>query len=156
MARVIEHASRRRPAHPLDPASDFGPLSSPARRDRVSAHVQGALRSGAEAALLGGVQQVGGCFAEPTVFVGVAPDAAIALANATDFGLAATVWTTDLGRAARVADAIDAGAVTIRTSCAGNPEPAQALRYEPFKASGIGCEEGLRGLQASARLKWSA
>jgi acyl-CoA reductase-like NAD-dependent aldehyde dehydrogenase len=78
---------------------------------------------------------------------------AVALANATEYGLEATVWTRDIGRGRRSAHAIRAGTVSIRTSGKEESESGCQLSCEPQKASGFGSEVGLRGLQSYSTLK---
>src|SRR6476646_3433327 len=76
---------------------------------------------------------------------------AVALANGTEYGLSATVWTTDLGRGRRLAHQIRSGTVAVRTSRAEDGSgwlSAGMLSYEPMKASGFGSERALRGLEA--------
>jgi acyl-CoA reductase-like NAD-dependent aldehyde dehydrogenase len=75
------------------------------------------------------------------------------LANATDYGLAATVWTRDLGCARRLAHAIRAGSVNIRTSGKEDPDSGYTLSREPQKSSGFGSELGIRGIQSYSTLK---
>jgi acyl-CoA reductase-like NAD-dependent aldehyde dehydrogenase len=78
---------------------------------------------------------------------------ALALANGNDYGLEATAWTRDLGRARRLARAIRAGVVSIRTSGSEGPEAGYQLGSEPRKASGFGTEVGLKGLETYSALK---
>ena len=78
---------------------------------------------------------------------------AIELANGTDYGLEATVWTRDMARARRCAYAIRAGEVLIRTSGGEGPSSGSVLSREPQKASGFGSESGIRGLQSYSTLK---
>ena len=136
----VELARSLRLGHPLDPTTEMGPLTSPAHRDRVLSYVKVAVDEGAEI-LTGGRAPddpalAQGCYVEPTVvradpsdrvnqeevfgpFVTVTTfrdDAeAIALANSTDYGLGAGLWTRDLARAHRVARAFRAGMVWVNS-----------------------------------------
>jgi len=173
--KLVNHAKQLRPADPLDEKTTFGPLASPAQRDRVKSYIARGLDAGAEAVLLGQVQESGGCFVGPTVFDRVTPqmaiareeifgpvlcvqsfesqEDAIALANGTDYGLTATVWTRDMARGRVMARAIKAGTVAVRTGAAEAPSDEAMLGHEPQKASGFGSETGLRGLECYSTLK---
>jgi acyl-CoA reductase-like NAD-dependent aldehyde dehydrogenase len=173
--KIVNHAKQLRPADPLDERTTFGPLASSAQRDRVKNYVSTGLAEGAEAVLLGQVQESGGCFVGPTVFDRVQPqmviareeifgpvlciqsfqtqEDAIALANGTDYGLTATVWTRDMARGREMARAIKAGTVAVRTGGAEAHSDEAMLGHEPQKASGFGSETGLRGLQCYSTLK---
>jgi acyl-CoA reductase-like NAD-dependent aldehyde dehydrogenase len=173
--KVIRRVSQYRPDDPLKETTTFGPLASPAQRDRVKAYVQQGLEAGAEAVLKGTIQEEGGCYVSPTIFdrvgetMSIAREEifgpvlcvqgfktekeAIALANGTDYGLSATVWTRDIGRGRRLARAIRAGYVAVRTSGKEGPGSGCILSHEPRKGSGFGMELGIGGLRAYSALK---
>jgi len=173
--KVVARARRSVPANPLQATTTFGSLASAAQRNRVRGYIDQGMRDGAEPVLKGAIQDQGGCFVAPTVFDSVRSSMsivteeifgpvlcvqsfrdeaeAVALANETQYGLAATVWTRDLGRARRLARAIRAGDISI---CSGGAEAQDApflLGHEPQKASGFGCETGRKGLESYSTLK---
>jgi acyl-CoA reductase-like NAD-dependent aldehyde dehydrogenase len=78
---------------------------------------------------------------------------AIALANGTDYGLGATVWTQHMGRAKRLVREIRAGEISVCTGGEEDADPGVLLSSEPQKASGFGSELGIRGLQSYSTLK---
>jgi acyl-CoA reductase-like NAD-dependent aldehyde dehydrogenase len=176
LERVIELARLRQPGDPLDVATDFGPLASSAQRDRVRSFIEQGITAGAEVVLKGPIRESGGCYVSPTVFDRVdrsmsilreeifgpvlcvqefdSEEEAITLANETTYGLAATVWTRDMGRGKRFAHAVRAGHVSIRTGGEeGSAAPSWVLSHEPQKASGFGVELGSRGLESYSTLK---
>ncbi len=174
--KVVSRARKYAPGDPLDEKTTFGPLASPAQRDRVKAYIEQGLRAGAQAVLRGPIRETGGCYVSPTIFDRVdstmsivreeifgpvlcvqsfkTEDEAVALANGTDYGLEATVWTRDMGRGKRLAHSVKAGEVYIRTSGEEGPDSGCVLSREPQKASGFGSESGLRGLQSYSTLKF--
>ncbi|MDT0468158.1 aldehyde dehydrogenase [Streptomyces gibsoniae] len=150
----------------LDRATQIGPLVSARQRERVEGYIGKGLVEGARLTT-GGVRPAGlerGWFVEPTVFVDVDPsstiaqeeifgpvlsitpydgeDEAVRLANATAYGLAGTVWTTDLDRGARVARRMRTGTVGLNGYLPDITSP-----YGGWKASGLGRELGPEGLQ---------
>jgi len=159
---VAARARNIRVGDPFDEATELGPLIRPEHHERVMGYLESAVADGARC-LAGGRRPDAlpdGNFLEATVFADVTPemrvfreeifgpvlvatpfsteDEAVRLANATDYGLAAYVWTNELTRAHRVAQAIDAGLVWI------NSQNVRDLRT-PFggtKRSGIGREGG--------------
>lgn len=173
--KIVARARAHTPGDPLDPTTTFGPLASPAQRNRVKYYIEQGVQAGAEWVLQGAIQESGGCFVSPNVFDRVQPtmaiareeifgpvlsvlsfqteEQAVALANGTDYGLAATVWTRDMGRGRRLAHAIRAGHVSVRTSAEEGPASGCVLGHEAQKASGFGAEVGLKGLQSYSTLK---
>jgi len=145
--------------------TQMGSLISPEHRDRVLGFVDAGREDGGELLAGGGPPEAGelanGAYVLPTVFGGVRPDhrlareevfgpvlavmefagedEAIALANGTDYGLTASVWTRDIDRALRAADAIEAGYVwvnDVETRYTGVP-------FGGWKQSGLGTEQSL-------------
>jgi betaine-aldehyde dehydrogenase len=145
--------------------TQMGSLISPVHRERVLGFVRDAVEDGGTVLAGGGPpsdpELDAGAYVLPTVVDGVRPDArlarhevfgpvlaimewteeaeAIALANATDYGLTASVWTRDIDRALRTADAIEAGYVwvnDVETRYTGVP-------FGGWKQSGLGSEQSL-------------
>ncbi len=153
----------------LDPETTMGPLVSAVQRDRVEGYVSVG-RTEAKLAFEGvrpnDPALSGGYFVPPTIFeatsndlriareeifgpvMTVIPfrsiDEAITLANDTEYGLAAAIWTRDIGRALRTARAIRAGVVWINDS---QPAPTETM-WGGYKHSGIGRELGPYALDA--------
>jgi aldehyde dehydrogenase (NAD+) len=150
---------------PHDESTALGPVITARHRDRIESYVAGACAEGAKIAL-GGGRPPGldrGWFVEPTVLVGVEPDHrvareevfgpviavlaydteddAVALANDTDYGLGAAVFTGDRHRGASVARRLRTGIVGVN---AYTIDPG--LPFGGFKRSGFGREGGREGL----------
>ena len=158
-----------------NPADDpnMGPLISAEQHERVSGYIQKARDEGAEIVCGGGRPEnlKKGYFVEPTIFGGVRPDMtvareeifgpalsvltfsdddeAVAMANDTIYGLAAGVFTRDIGRALRTAKALDAGTIYINEYFAGDV----ASPFGGMKQSGIGRERGMETLANYTRVK---
>jgi aminomuconate-semialdehyde/2-hydroxymuconate-6-semialdehyde dehydrogenase len=144
---------------PRDPETTYGPLIHPIALERVTGHVERALQAGARLAF--GGQPLHGLYYPPTLFVDVPPDAeilqrevfgpvltlqtfadeadAIALANSTDYGLAATIYTGSKTRSDRVSAAITAGTVWVNCFYVRDLETP----FGGARDSGIGREGGV-------------
>lgn len=158
----------------LDPGSDLGPLIDEAARTKVADLVGDAVARGATVRTGGSSVQGPGFFYEPTVLIEVptgarilheevfgpvAPivafdseDEAVAIANATEYGLVAYVFTGDLGRGMRVADRIESGMVGVNRGLVSDP----AAPFGGVKQSGIGREGGHEGLLEFTESKYLA
>ena len=134
--RFMKHAAALRQGDPRDEATDIGPNITREHLDRVDGFVRRAAAAGARV-LLGGAASpaLGGLYYQPTLLAGAAPgseilteevfgpvltlqtftgeDEAVALANSTRYGLAATMFTGDTGRAERVSARLRAGTVWV-------------------------------------------
>lgn len=144
---------------PLDPKTEMGPLVSSAQHERVAGYIGKGEAEGARK-LSGGTRDGAGYYVEPTVFadvdntMSIARDEifgpvlsvirfrdveeAAAIANATSYGLAAGIWTRDVGRAHALAHRLDAGTVWINSFNLFH----EASPYGGFKESGYGRENG--------------
>jgi acyl-CoA reductase-like NAD-dependent aldehyde dehydrogenase len=143
---------------PLDRACEVGPLARADLRDTLQQQVQASVSQGART-LVGGATMSGrGFFFTPTVLTDVtaemvagreevfgpvaammkaaSPEEAIAIANATSFGLGASLWTSDLDKARRLAESIEAGQVFVNGMVASDPR----LPFGGIKRSGYGRE----------------
>lgn len=160
---------------PLDPATQIGALISPAHMDKVLRYIALGRQQGATL-LTGGTRVTTGdlakgCFVQPTIFTDcqdtmaivreeifgpvmavldfAEEDEVVDRANATDFGLAAGIFTNDLTRAHRVIAALDAGTCWINTY---NITPIE-LPFGGNKQSGLGRENGKAAIEHYTQLK---
>lgn len=172
-AAIAERASRIRVGMPFDERTHIGPHTSDDQRRKTESYI--ALgREGGARLLTGGGRPAGferGYFVEPTVFadvdnrsrlaqeevfgpvLSVMPfsdeDEAVALANDTDYGLVGGLWTSDVGRAHRVAARIEAGLVSVNTF-----RPIHfMLPYGGYKLSGFGRENGFDAIHEFTEVK---
>ena len=171
MEKMLEQTAKIKPHDPLDTACEFGAMMNEAHMNKVLGYIESGKEEGAT--LLCGGNQVnkdsGGFFVEPTIFDNVTmknkiareeifgpvlsvfsfkdEEEAIAIANDTRFALAAHVSTTNLGRANRVGQQLNAGVVLVSGSANGMGGFVN-LGTEPQKESGMGFAGGRAGLEA--------
>jgi 4-(gamma-glutamylamino)butanal dehydrogenase len=151
---------------PLDPATKIGPMIERPHLDKVLGYIEAGRQEGARVVVGGGrtLEASGGYFVEPTVFDDVAnsmkiareeifgpvistipfdtEEEAIALANETSYGLAASLYTTDLDTAFRLARSIKAGTVSVNSYSEGDI----TTPFGGYKQSGFGGRD--KGLEA--------
>ncbi|MFC6066414.1 aldehyde dehydrogenase [Streptomyces ochraceiscleroticus] len=173
LERVSERAKTIRIGDPMDEETELGPLAFEGQRDKVAGYVDLGRGEGARVLTGGNATDggLGGYFYEPTILVDVdngmrvvreeifgpvlaimpfdTEDEVVRLANDTEYGLAAGVWTQNLSRAHRMAARLDAGTVWVNTYRAMSPmSPRQG-----FKTSGAGVEHGTETIKEYTRLK---
>ena len=168
---VAERANQIKLGAGVDAGTEMGPLVSEEQFRRVSGFITEGLEAGATA--LAGGKHVGekGYFVQPTVFTNTRPDMKIVreeifgpvvvaepfddlegvmkLANATDFGLASSIWTSDISKAHRAAEIMRAGTVWINCH---NVFDA-AMPFGGYKQSGWGREMGHESLELYTETK---
>ena len=170
---AVEAMAKFAPGSPFTEGKVIGPLVSAAQRDRVRNYIKSAIEEGARLILGGADQPEGlesGYFVQPTIFTDVSPemtiareeifgpvlsimavdsdDEAVALANATPYGLHGGVWSEKAERAERVARAMKTGQVDIN---GGRFNPLAP--FGGYRQSGNGRERGHYGLEEFLEIK---
>ncbi len=171
LERLVTAAQGIKLGDPQEEATEMGPLCTPGQLDHITAQVALARDEGAKV-LTGGKQpSLGGLFFEPTIIECPSPDItlvdtelfgpvlavqrfktedeAIALANKTEHGLAAGIFTRDSARSLRVSQAVKAGIIWVNTYRAISP----IAEFGGMKSSGYGREAGMQALYDYTRPK---
>ena len=158
---------------PTKPDTDIGPISSKEGRDTISGIVEDAKAKGATI-LAGGEEgdyTAGGFFYKPTVVAGVTPDMRIAkeetfgpvapitiveneteairIANDTEYGLGASIWTTDLSKAEKISRRIESGIISVNNVVVSDPR----VPFGGIKHSGFGRELSKYGMLEFVNVK---
>jgi acyl-CoA reductase-like NAD-dependent aldehyde dehydrogenase len=171
LSRFAKRAASLVVGDTADESTEMGPLITPAQRDSVESYVQIGVDEGAK--LVCGGERVGtvGNFLSPAVFSGAESDMrivqeeifgpvvavsvfdgeeeAIELANDSRYGLSGSIWTRDIGRALRVARAVETGMLSINSSSSVHIEAP----FGGVKASGVGREQGMTALEHYSEYK---
>jgi succinate-semialdehyde dehydrogenase/glutarate-semialdehyde dehydrogenase len=170
--KLVEAVSQLRVGDGLKGVTDQGPLIDEKALAKVEEHVADAVGKGAKVAFGGKRHTLGGTFYQPTVLVDVTPKMAVAreetfgpvaplfrfeseadairLANDTEFGLAAYVYTRDLGRSWRVSEALEYGIVGLNTGIIST----EVAPFGGVKESGFGREGSKYGILDYTEIKY--
>ena len=170
-SQLVRQMERLQVGDPMEPDTDIGPLATEAIRAELHGQVEDSVTAGARLRT-GGVMPTGiGYFYSPTVLTDVprdcpaaveelfgpvapvfrvgSPEEALDLANATEFGLGAAVWTRDAAIATRFIERLQAGSVFVNGMVASDPR----LPFGGIKSSGYGRELGIYGLREFLNVK---
>ena len=160
---LVEKFGATKVGDPLDDETEMGPLVSASHRERVMKYIEAGRSEGATLAC-GGTARERGAYLEPAVFLDATADMSIvreeifgpvvavmpfrdeaegvAMANDSTYGLSGSIWTRDIGRALRVARAVETGNLSINSGSSVHLEGP----FGGVKRSGLGRELGLQAL----------
>jgi acyl-CoA reductase-like NAD-dependent aldehyde dehydrogenase len=161
---VVDAFNKLRLGDPLEEATEMGPLVTSRHRERVMDYVESGKAEGATLACGGEAPRRPGWYLQPTVFLDATPEMkiireeifgpvvavmpfrdeaeAVAMANASAYGLSGSIWTRDIGRALRVARGLQTGNLSINSGSSVHLEAP----FGGVKQSGVGRELGLQAL----------
>ncbi|WP_435591142.1 aldehyde dehydrogenase [Nocardia sp. bgisy118] len=169
---LVEYVRTQKTGDPTDPAVQYGPLISERQRERVEGYIARGKAEGARLVLGGGrpADLDRGWFVEPTIFADVdnkstiaqeeifgpvlsvipyeTEDEAVAIANDSAYGLAGSVWTTDIEHGAQIAARVRTGTYAINWYAFDPTSP-----FGGYKNSGLGRENGPEGLDSFCEQK---
>lgn len=173
LAEVVKAGQRLQPKHPFESNAAMGAIVDQAQMERVLGYIDKGQSEGAQLALGGErvLAETGGYYIEPTIFDQVSPDHTIAkeeifgpvlsviefadeadalrIANASPYGLAAGLWTRDIGRAHRVARDLRAGSVWVNYWDGGD----MTAPFGGYKQSGNGRDKSLHAFDKYTEMK---
>jgi succinate-semialdehyde dehydrogenase / glutarate-semialdehyde dehydrogenase len=171
-AKLVERVGNLRVGNGLEPGVQIGPLIDDAAVAKVEEHIADALTQGAKVLHGGRRHALGGRFFEPTVIAGASPSMAVAreetfgplaplfrferdedafaVANATEFGLAAYLYSRDAARIWRASAAIESGMIGINCGLISN----EVAPFGGVKQSGLGREGSQYGIEEFLELKY--
>jgi phenylacetaldehyde dehydrogenase len=173
MQRGADNAGKIKVGHGLDPETQIGPLVSDEQFRRVTGYLAAGQQQGARVVTGGGRVGDAGYFVQPTVLTDTNPNMSVIreeifgpvvcaipfddedldriarTANDTSYGLAASIWTRDLGVAHKLARRIKAGSVWINCYQAMDP----AVPFGGYKMSGYGRESGIQQMEEYLNVK---
>ena len=173
--RLVTLARTARLGDPMSPDTQIGPITTQPQYRKVVDYIEIAKKEGARCVMGGGPAEkpagAGGWFVQPTIFADVLPDMRIAqeevfgpvlcvirfkddedairIANSTNYGLAAGVWTESLRRAVEMSNRLVAGTVWVNTY----RSTSYTTPFGGYKASGLGRENGIDAIREYLQTK---